>query len=83
MSTSTPVPAPVSNVQRQADALERKINRQHRWRTQVWASCELRIRTMQGQLVDLGFEAVAIAGIDFSELSIDELTRLADAGSDD
>lgn len=77
--------APVagSNEKRRADALGRKISRQDKWRTQVWAECELRIREMQAARVELGEAPIEIEEIAFSAIPEDELRALTKAGSED
>lgn len=50
-----------SNAQRRADGLQRKIDKQVKWRLKVWAACELRIREYQKALEEMGYEPVEIA----------------------
>lgn len=71
----------VSNAQRQADALERRIKRQHGWRSQVWAECELRILDMQSQLTTLGYQQIELEEPDFTDP--EQLAALAKSGADD
>lgn len=72
------------NDQLRADALERKILRQHKWRTQVAAECELRIREMQEQRNALGdVEPIDIEVFEFRTLTEEGLRALTSAGSDD
>lgn len=70
-----------SNTERQVEALRRRIRRQHRWRAQVWADCEIRIRAMNGKLQDLGRPPQGLAEYDFD--SDRGLVALAQAGADD
>lgn len=70
-----------SNTERQIEALRRKIRRQHRWRAQVWADCEIRIRAMNSKLQDLGRPPQVLAEYDFE--SDPGLVALALAGDAD
>jgi hypothetical protein len=40
------------------EKLKKKIQRQHDWRVQVWAQCELRIREAQAELEALGLDPI-------------------------
>lgn len=70
-----------SNTARRTAALRRKIRRQHRWRAQVWAECEIRINGMQDQLTALGAAQLELEEYDF--LDPDALAVLAQAGDTD
>ncbi len=71
----------ISNADRRIAALRRKIKRQHRWRAQVWADCELRIRQMQTQLELYEAPAQEIDHFDFTDETV--LVSLAKSGDED
>jgi predicted acetyltransferase len=81
IATAPPAGLSESNAQRQADALERRIKRQDKWRKQVWAECQLRILDMQNQLTALGYEQIEIEEADFTDEAT--LRELAKSGADD
>ncbi len=72
---------PISNASRRVAALRRKIKRQHRWRAQVWADCELRIRQMQTQLELHESPPQEIDHFDFTDEAT--LVSLAKSGDED
>lgn len=55
-----------SNDDRKRDRLERKANRAHEWRVQVWAQSELAIRAANAELEILGGEPVQPYSPDFT-----------------
>ncbi len=75
------VPLSQSNTERRVAALRRKIRRQHRWRAQVWADCEIRINSMQDQLTALGSNQIPLDEYDFEDQTA--LRELAQAGDTD
>lgn len=85
MTTTTQAeqPGELSNSGRRIAALRRKINRQHAWRMEVWATTELRVRVMQTELEKLGAEQVDLAKPRFDRLTVEELQQLAGAGDED
>lgn len=59
----------ISNEERKREKLIREINRAHDWRVQVWAQCELRIRSANASLEALGGQPVEPFMPDFKEKS--------------
>lgn len=74
---------PQTNQERQASALRRRINRQHRWRQQVAAECELRIRAMQVQLDELGAERLDLEFVDVNSAEVADLLALSSSADED
>lgn len=57
----------MTNEQRKAEALRKKIEKAHSWRVQVWAQSELRIRQMNAALAVLGESEIEPFEPDFSD----------------
>lgn len=68
-------PTANGNDQRKAEALVRKIRRQDKWRVQVWAQCEQRIREANAELEAIGFDEFWPETPDWDDE--DEVARLA------